>query len=79
MVNLVIIVGCNYRSDLSAFKSTDVVNEQKECRKRSRRTNDLFYIDRAMIREVKSRKKNFAMTWINHKKASDMVPHSEIK
>ena len=36
--------------------------EQKGCRKRSRRTNNLLYIDRAVIRKVKSRKKNLAMT-----------------
>ena len=35
--------------------------EQKGCRKISRGTNDLLYIDRAVIREVKSRKKNLAM------------------
>ena len=43
--------------------------EQKGCRKRSRGTNDLLYIDRAVIREVKSRKKNLAMAWIVYKKA----------
>ena len=31
--------------------------EQKGCRKRSRGTNNLLYIDRAVIREVKSRKR----------------------
>ena len=50
--------------------------EQKRCRKRSRGNNDLLYIDRAVIREVKSRKKNLAM---DYKKAFDMVPHSWIK
>ena len=35
--------------------------EQKECRKGSRGTNDLLYIDRAVIKEVKSRNKNLAM------------------
>ena len=49
--------------------------EQKESRKRSRGTNDLFHIDRAIIREVKSRRK-VAMAWIDYKKAYDMVPHS---
>ena len=52
--------------------------EQKGCRKGSRRTNDLLYIDRAVIKEVKSRNKNLAMAWIDHKKACDMVPHSWI-
>ena len=43
--------------------------EQKGCRKNSRGTNDLLYIDRAVIKEVKSRNKNLAMAWINYKKA----------
>ena len=50
----------------------------EECRKGSRGTNDLFYIDRAVIKEVKSRNKNLAMAWIDYKKAYDMVPHSWI-
>ena len=52
--------------------------EQKGCRKRSRGTNDLLYIDGAKIREVKSRKKNLAMAWIDYKKAYDIAPHSWI-
>ena len=35
--------------------------EQKGYRKGSRGTNDLLYIDRAVIKEVKSRNKNLAM------------------
>ena len=53
--------------------------KQKECRKRSRGTNHLLYIDRTVIREVKSRKKNLAMAWRDCKKTYDMVPHSRIK
>ena len=52
--------------------------EQKGCRKGSRGTNDLVYIDRAVIKEVKSRNKNLAMAWIDYKKAYDTVPHSWI-
>ena len=52
--------------------------EQKACRKGSRGTNNLLYIDRAVIKEVKSRNKNLAMAWIDYKKAYDMVPHSWI-
>ena len=52
--------------------------EQKGCRKRSRGNNDLFYIDSAVIREVRSRKKNLAVAWIAHE-AYDMVVHSWIK
>ena len=52
--------------------------EQKGCIKGSRGTNDLLYIDRAVIKKVKSRNKNLAMAWIDYKKAFDMVPHSWI-
>ena len=52
--------------------------EQKGCRKGSRGTNDLLYIERAVIKEVKSRNKNLAMAWIYYKKVYDMVPHSWI-
>ena len=50
--------------------------EQKGCRKGSRGTNNLLYIDRAVIKEVKSRNKNLTMVWINYKKTCDMAPHS---
>ena len=52
--------------------------EKKGCSKGSRRTSDLLYFDRAVIKEVKSRNKNLAMAWIDYKKAYDMVPHSWI-
>ena len=51
--------------------------EQKGCRKGPRGTNDLLYIDRAVIKEVKSRNKNLAMASIDYKKAY-IVPHSWI-
>ena len=47
--------------------------EQKGCRKTSRGTNYLLYIDGAVIRKIKSRKKNLGMAWIDYKKAYDMV------
>ena len=50
--------------------------EQRGCRKGSRGTSNLLYIDRAVIKEVKSRYKNLAMAWVDYKKAYDMVPHS---
>ena len=52
--------------------------EQKGCRKGSRETNYLLYINSAVIKEVKSRNKNLAMAWIDYKKVYDMVPHSYI-
>ena len=48
-----------------------LAEEQKGCRKGSRGTSDLLYIDRAVIREVNSRK--------TYEKAYDMVPRSCIK
>ena len=39
--------------------------EQKRCRKGSGGTNHLLYIDRAVIKEVKSRNKNLAMARID--------------
>ena len=52
--------------------------EQKGCRKCSRGNNDLLYIDRVVIKEVKSRNKNLAMAWTDYKKAYCMVPRSWI-
>ena len=51
--------------------------EQKGYRKGSKGTNDLLYIDKAVIKEVKSRNINLAVAWIDYKKAY-MVPHSWI-
>ena len=43
--------------------------EQKGRRKGFKGTNDLLYIDEAVIKEVKSRNKNLAMAQIDNKKA----------
>ena len=56
------------------IRSREVV-ARRRCRKCSRGTNDLLYIDKTVIKEVKSRNKNLAMAWIDYKKAYDMVPH----
>ena len=70
-----VIDRCNCRSDICTFISREVVTRRAEgCRKGSRETNDSLYIDRAVIKEVKSRNKNLAMVWIDYKKAYDMVP-----
>jgi hypothetical protein len=53
-------------------------DEQKGCRKRSRGTKDQLLIDKAILREVKSKQRNLSMCWIDYKKAYDMVPHSWI-
>ena len=53
--------------------------EQKGCRNRSRGTNDLLYIDRTVVVEIKSREKNLGIAWIDYRKGYDMVPHLWIK
>ena len=52
--------------------------EQKLCRKGSRGTAELLYIDQHILSESKTRRKNLAMAWIYNKKAYDMVPQSWI-
>ena len=42
-------------------------DKQKGYRNGSIGTNDLLNIDRAAIKEVKSRNKNLAMVWIDYK------------
>ena len=53
-------------------------DEQKRCRKGSRGTAELLYIDQHILNESKTRLKNLAMAWIDYKKAYDMVPQSWI-
>ena len=53
-------------------------NEQKGCRKGSRGTAELLYIDKHILNESKNRRKNIAMALRDNKKAYDMVPQSWI-
>ena len=55
-----------------------LMDEQKGCRKRSRGTKDQLLIDKAILREVKEKKRCLSMAWIDYKKAYDMVPHDWI-
>ena len=52
--------------------------EQKRCRKRSRGTADLLYINQHILNKSKTRRKNLAIAWIDDKKANDMHPQSWI-
>ena len=36
----------------------------------------LLFVGKVIVKEAKSREKHLAMTWIDYKKAFDMVPHS---
>ena len=53
-------------------------DEQKGCRKGSRGTPELLYIDQHILKS-KTRRKNIALAWIDYKKAYEMVPQSCLK
>ena len=53
-------------------------DEQKGCRKGSRCTAELLFIDQHILNESKTRRENLAMAWIDDKKAYDMLPQSWI-
>ena len=53
-------------------------DEQEGCCKGTRGTAELFHIEQHILNERKTRRKNLAMTWIDYKKAYDMVPQSWI-
>ena len=52
--------------------------QQKGCRRKCKGTGDILFIDKMILQEVRMRKKNLAVAWIDYKKAYDMVPHSWI-
>ena len=52
--------------------------EQKGCRKGSRGSAELLYIDQHILNESETRRKNLAIAWIDYKKVYDMVPQSWI-
>ena len=53
--------------EIYGFLDTNLLlpQEQKGCRRKSRRTNDLLFIDKMIMRDVKMRKRNLSMTWID--------------
>ena len=62
VINLEVIDGCIADQIYWHLDQQKLLpEEQKGCMKRSRESNDLLYIDRAVIREVKSKKKNLVM------------------
>ena len=52
--------------------------EQKGCRRKSRGTKDQLLIVKMVLADCKRKHKNLAMSWVDYKKAYDMVPHSLI-
>lgn len=53
-------------------------DEQKGCRRNTRGTKDHLLLDKAVLRDCRSRKTNLALGWIDYQKAYDLVPHSWI-
>ena len=62
--------------EIYGFLDTNLLlrQEQKGCWRKPRETNDLLFIDKIIMREVKMRKRNLSMTWIDYRKAYDTVP-----
>lgn len=52
--------------------------EQKGCKKGSYGCKDQLIINKAILEEVSSRKKNLTTAWVDYKKAFDSVPHDWI-
>ena len=66
--------------EMYTFLDTNIglPEEQKGCRKKAKGCHDQLFINRMIMREVRMRKRNLSMAWIDYKKAYDMVPHSWI-
>ena len=47
---------------------------QKGCRKWTRGTGELLYIDQHILKDSKTRRKNVVMAWIDYKNAYEYVP-----
>ena len=52
--------------------------EQTGCRRRSYGCKDQLLINKAILEEVKSKRKNLSTAWVDYKKGFDSVPHSWI-
>ena len=52
---------------------SNVCNQSKSIQKKLRETNDLLYIDKTVIREIDSRLRTLAMTYIHKEKTYDTV------
>ena len=50
--------------------------KQKGWKRGSRRTKDQLLIDKTVLKDCKKRHTNLSMTWLDYRKAYDLVPHS---
>ena len=53
-------------------------SNKKDAQKKNRGIKDQLLIDKTILRDRRERHTNLGMTWIDYKKAYDMVPHSWI-
>ena len=53
-------------------------NEQKGCKRGSYGCKDQLLVNKMIMEDCKTRKKNLTTSWIDYRKASDSVPHSWI-
>ena len=53
-----------------------LVDEQKGCRRKSRGTKDQLLIDKMVLRSCKRHLCGLGMTWIDYRKAYDLIPHT---
>ena len=76
MIIIIILTGWIAEDIYSYLDESHLLSEeQKRCRKRSRGTNSLLFIDRAVLKNAKSHKKNLATGWIDYRKAYRMFHH----
>ena len=57
-------------------ETNTILHQQKGCRWKCRGTKDQMLIDKMVMMNSKRRKTNLSMTWLDYKKAFDMIPHS---
>jgi hypothetical protein len=55
-----------------------IPEEQKGCIKNSQATKSQLKIDKEIMDDARTKKKNLSMCWIDYQKAYDMVPHNWI-
>ncbi|XP_011404394.1 PREDICTED: uncharacterized protein LOC105313002 [Amphimedon queenslandica] len=61
------------------YESNELLpEEQKGCKRGSKRFKDQLLIDRTLLRDCKKRHANLSLVCIDYKKAYDMVPNSWI-
>ena len=67
-----------WKIQTSQVKEEIYYSLEKGCCKKIRETDDLLFIDQHILKEVKTRQKNVATTWIDNKKTYDIVPQTWI-